>query len=41
LEAGRLTIAGEAKDLLKDERVKQAYLGWSINCVQSLTLINF
>jgi branched-chain amino acid transport system ATP-binding protein len=27
LEAGRLTIAGEAKDLLKDERVKQAYLG--------------
>ena len=27
LEAGRLTIAGEAGDLLKDERVKQAYLG--------------
>jgi branched-chain amino acid transport system ATP-binding protein len=27
LEAGRLTIAGAAKDLLKDERVKQAYLG--------------
>ncbi|TRV04209.1 MAG: ABC transporter ATP-binding protein [Microcystis wesenbergii Mw_MB_S_20031200_S109] len=27
LEAGRLTIAGEARDLLKDERVKQAYLG--------------
>ena len=27
LAAGRLTIAGEAKDLLKDERVKQAYLG--------------
>lgn len=27
LEAGRLTIAGEAKDLLRDERVKQAYLG--------------
>jgi len=27
LEAGRLTMAGVAKDLLKDERVKQAYLG--------------
>ena len=27
LEAGRLTIAGEAGDLLRDERVKQAYLG--------------
>ncbi|MFM7883600.1 MAG: ABC transporter ATP-binding protein [Microcystis panniformis] len=27
LAAGRLTIAGEAWDLLKDERVKQAYLG--------------
>ncbi|GEA27155.1 high-affinity branched-chain amino acid transport ATP-binding protein LivF [Microcystis aeruginosa NIES-4325] len=27
LAAGRLTIAGEAKDLLRDERVKQAYLG--------------
>ncbi|MFM7788792.1 MAG: ABC transporter ATP-binding protein [Microcystis panniformis] len=27
LEAGCLTIAGEARDLLKDERVKQAYLG--------------
>ncbi|AOC53631.1 Branched-chain amino acid transport ATP-binding protein LivF [Microcystis aeruginosa NIES-2481] len=27
LAAGRLTIAGEAGDLLKDERVKQAYLG--------------
>jgi branched-chain amino acid transport system ATP-binding protein len=27
LAAGRLTIAGEARDLLKDERVKQAYLG--------------
>jgi branched-chain amino acid transport system ATP-binding protein len=27
LEAGRLTMAGEAGDLLKDERVKQAYLG--------------
>jgi branched-chain amino acid transport system ATP-binding protein len=27
LEAGRLTIAGEAQDLLDDERVKQAYLG--------------
>jgi branched-chain amino acid transport system ATP-binding protein len=27
LEAGRLTIAGAAKDLLNDERVKQAYLG--------------
>jgi branched-chain amino acid transport system ATP-binding protein len=27
LEAGRLTIAGEARDLLNDERVKQAYLG--------------
>jgi branched-chain amino acid transport system ATP-binding protein len=27
LEAGRLTIAGAAKDLLKDERVRQAYLG--------------
>jgi branched-chain amino acid transport system ATP-binding protein len=27
LAAGRLTIAGKAGDLLKDERVKQAYLG--------------
>ncbi len=27
LAAGRLTIAGEAGDLLRDERVKQAYLG--------------
>ena len=27
LEAGRLTIAGKAGDLLRDERVKQAYLG--------------
>jgi branched-chain amino acid transport system ATP-binding protein len=27
LEAGRLTMAGKAGDLLKDERVKQAYLG--------------
>jgi branched-chain amino acid transport system ATP-binding protein len=27
LAAGRLTIAGQAGDLLKDERVKQAYLG--------------
>lgn len=27
LEAGRLTMAGKARDLLKDERVKQAYLG--------------
>ncbi len=27
LAAGRLTMAGEARDLLKDERVKQAYLG--------------
>jgi branched-chain amino acid transport system ATP-binding protein len=27
LEAGRLTMAGEARDLLNDERVKQAYLG--------------
>jgi branched-chain amino acid transport system ATP-binding protein len=27
LEAGRLTIAGAAKDLLNDERVRQAYLG--------------
>ncbi|MFM7875098.1 MAG: ABC transporter ATP-binding protein, partial [Microcystis panniformis] len=27
LAAGRLTMAGEAGDLLKDERVKQAYLG--------------
>jgi branched-chain amino acid transport system ATP-binding protein len=27
LEAGRLTIAGNARDLLDDERVKQAYLG--------------
>jgi branched-chain amino acid transport system ATP-binding protein len=27
LEAGRLTIAGKARDLLDDERVKQAYLG--------------
>ncbi len=27
LEAGRLTIAGEAGDLLRDERVKRAYLG--------------
>lgn len=27
LEAGRLTIAGEAGDLLKDERIRQAYLG--------------
>ncbi|CAO5051430.1 ABC transporter ATP-binding protein [Microcystis aeruginosa] len=27
LAAGRLTIAGEARNLLKDERVKQAYLG--------------
>lgn len=30
LEAGRLTIAGKAGDLLRDERVKQAYLGWSM-----------
>ena len=27
LAAGRLTMAGKAGDLLKDERVKQAYLG--------------
>jgi branched-chain amino acid transport system ATP-binding protein len=27
LAAGRLTIAGKAGDLLRDERVKQAYLG--------------
>lgn len=27
LEAGRLTIAGDARDLLNDERVRQAYLG--------------
>ena len=27
LAAGRLTIAGQAGDLLRDERVKQAYLG--------------
>jgi branched-chain amino acid transport system ATP-binding protein len=27
LEAGQLTIAGPASDLLKDERVKKAYLG--------------
>ena len=27
LEAGRLTMAGKAGDLLRDERVKQAYLG--------------
>jgi branched-chain amino acid transport system ATP-binding protein len=27
LEAGRVTIAGNAQDLLNDERVKQAYLG--------------
>lgn len=28
LEAGRLTMAGVAKDLLNNERVRQAYLGW-------------
>lgn len=27
LEAGRITLTGAASDLLKDERVKQAYLG--------------
>lgn len=27
LEAGIITLHGEAKDLIKDERVKQAYLG--------------
>lgn len=27
LEAGRITLTGPAPDLLKDERVKQAYLG--------------
>ena len=27
LEAGQLTVAGPASDLLKDERVKKAYLG--------------
>lgn len=27
LEAGRLTIAGRAADLLTDERVRRAYLG--------------
>jgi len=27
LEAGRITLQGKAANLLKDERVKQAYLG--------------
>lgn len=39
LAAGRLTIAGQAGDLLKDERVKQAYLGWSITVRGSLKKI--
>ncbi len=27
LEAGRLTLTGNASDLINDERVRQAYLG--------------
>lgn len=27
LETGRIAMSGDAKDLLKDEKVKQAYLG--------------